>query len=516
MRTRFLSAALAALLGYACSSETPAPHPSSGDPAATGGATANGGSTAPGAGVAGTPSPNTGGGSAGTGTGGAAPEGGRTGTGTGATGGAVTAGTDAGGATNAGAGGTSGASNPGGSSSGGAPSAGASGDGGTTNAGAPSDGGGTTNAGASGAGGTTNAGAAGTGGIPSPNATTLAAKYANHFSIGAAVDSQSVSTHADLLRKHFNSITPENEMKFESLQPNEGNFTFGDADRIVDFATRNGMQVRGHALVWHTQNPSWLFSNGSGGTVSREVLLARMRSHINTVMRHFQGKVYAWDVVNEAIMEDGSYRDGNEEDGKQSRWYQILGESYVAEAFKAAHEADPDAKLFYNDFYNYIPAKHQGIYEMLKGLLEQGVPVHGVGLQCHINIEPSTDPSNQAYYQSVANLEDAIELYASLGLEVQVTELDVSLYVPGMTYTPDTFYTAATFTEALQTKQAERYREFFELFRRHADAITNVTFWGIADDNTWLSEFSSGRKDFPLLFDGSHQPKKAFDAVMDF
>lgn len=501
MRTPFFSAALVALL--ACSSELPGPNPNTPDPAATGGvASANGGAPASSGGVSGAPATNTGG-SAGAGTGATAPEGGKTGTGTGATSGSPTAGTGAGGDGNAGAGATSGARSTGGVANAGAPNGGTSGDGGMANAGAAGDGGGS------------NAGAPSTGGMPN-NATTLAAKYEGYFSIGAAVDSQSVSTHADLLRKHFNSITPENEMKFESLQPSEGNFTFADADRIVDFATRNGMKVRGHALVWHTQNPSWLFSNGAGGTVSREVLLTRMRNHIDTVMRRYRGKVYAWDVVNEAIMEDGSYRDGNEEEGKQSRWYQILGESYIAEAFKAAHEADPDAKLFYNDFYNYIPAKHQGIYEMLKGLLEQGVPVHGVGLQCHINVEPSKDPNNQAYYQSVENLEKAIELYASLGLEVHVTELDVSLYIPGITYTPDQFYTAATFTEALQEQQAARYREFFELFRKHAGAITSVTFWGIADDNTWLSEFSSGRKDFPLLFDTNHQPKKAFHAVMDF
>ncbi|WP_437731994.1 endo-1,4-beta-xylanase [Sorangium sp. So ce1335] len=161
-------------------------------------------------------------------------------------------------------------------------------------------------------------------------------------------------------------------------------------------------------------------------------------------------------------------------------------------------------------------AKQQGIYNMLKGLLDQGVPVHGVGLQSHLNIEPPTVTTNQAVHQHVANLEEAIELYSSLGLEVQVTELDISLYIPGVTYNPSTFYTAATFTDDLKATQAARYREFFELFRRHRSVITGVTFWGIADDNTWLSESSSGRKDFPLLFDVDHDPKPALDAVMDF
>jgi endo-1,4-beta-xylanase len=359
-------------------------------------------------------------------------------------------------------------------------------------------------------------GSGGGGFAGAPIADSLNEKYETLFPIGAAVDSQSYMTHAALLRQHFNSVTPENEMKFESLQGTEGRFTYDAADRIVAFAQQNAMKIRGHALVWHTQNPAWLFANGSGGSVSRETLLTRMRTHIANVVQHFKGKVYAWDVVNEAVMEDGSYRDGDEEEGKQSPWYEILGESYIAEAFRAAHEADPDAKLFYNDFYNYIPAKRDGIYNMLSELIEAGVPVHGVGLQAHLNIEPSNNPSNQAYHQHVENMEDAIELYASLGLEVQVTELDVSLYIPGVTYTAETFYTEATFTDEIEAKQAERYRAFFEMFRRHADKLTGVTFWGIADDNTWLSEFSSGRKDFPLLFDGSHAKKQAYDAVVSF
>ena len=368
-------------------------------------------------------------------------------------------------------------------------------------------------------------GAAGSGGIAPLDATCgeasgnagsgasgVASKYAGCFPIGAAVDSASYITHSALLKAHFNSVTTENEMKFASLEPNEGSFSYGTADSIVNFATTNKMKVRGHTLVWHSQNPAWLFANAT-----KETLLARMKKHIQSVVTHFKGKVYAWDVVNEAIMEDGSYRDGNEpDDSKKSQWYAILGESYIAEAFKAAHEADPDAKLFYNDYYDYIPAKQQGIYTMLKGLLAEGVPVHGVGMQCHLNIQASTDPNNQGYYQDVSHLEDAIELYSSLGLDVQVTELDLSLYVPGVTYTSDQFYTEQTFTDELKAKQAARYAEFFELFRRYRHVITGVTFWGIADDNTWLSEFSSGRQDFPLLFDVNHDPKPAYTSVVTF
>lgn len=350
-----------------------------------------------------------------------------------------------------------------------------------------------------------------------PPPVSLSEKYEAYFPIGAAVDPTSIRTHAALLERHFNSITAENEMKFESLQREEGSFDFTVADSMVAFAKSRGMKVRGHALVWHRQTPAWVFSDGAGGDASREVLLGRLKSHISQVVGHFKGSVYAWDVVNEAIMDGGAYRTASEpEEDQRSKWHGIAGEAYVAEAFRYAHEADPDAKLFYNDYYNYIPAKRQAIYEMLKKLLAEGVPIHGVGLQAHLSIEPSTVETSHGVHQTMTNLEAAIELYASLGLAVQVTELDVSVYIPGVKYTAETFYTNDTFTDVLEAKQARRYGELFALLRKHREVITGVTFWGIADDNTWLSEFSSGRQDFPLLFDASHTPKQAFNAVVDF
>jgi endo-1,4-beta-xylanase len=350
-----------------------------------------------------------------------------------------------------------------------------------------------------------------------PEGPSLARKYDSLFPIGAAVDPTSLQTHAPLLQQHFNSVTPENEMKFESLERTEGAFDYAQADALVAFAQAHGMRVRGHTLVWHRQTPDWVFQGPGGAPASPELLLSRLKHHIDAVVTHFKGRVYAWDVVNEAIMDDGQYRTAHEAEADQrSPWHGILGVDYIAKAFEYAHAADPEAKLFYNDYRHYIPAKRQAIYAMLKELLARGVPIHGVGLQCHLNIEPSTDASDQGFYQTVPELEAAIELYASLGLDVQVTELDLSLYVPGVKYTPEMFYTAETFTDALEQRQARRYAAFFELFRKHAKVITGVTFWGIADDNTWLSEFSSGRKDFPLLFDEKHEPKPAFEQVMAF
>lgn len=345
----------------------------------------------------------------------------------------------------------------------------------------------------------------------------LAAKHEPYFLIGAAVDPQTFATHGELLKTHFNSVTTENAMKFESLQPTEGQFNFSKADAMLAAAKDNNMKARGHALVWHRQTPDWVFTSPTGGAASKELLQQRMETHIRTVVEHFKGSVYAWDVVNEAILNDGSWRSLQEEKKiDQSQWHAILGEDYVANAFRLAHEVDPNAKLFYNDYYNYIPAKRDAIYEMIKSLLAAGVPIHGVGVQAHLGIEPSPLETHQGRLQTLENMSAAIERYASLGLEVQITELDLSVYTPGVKLEPSEYYTLETFTEALQAKQAQRYASFFQLFRDHADAISSVTFWGVADDNTWLSEFDSGRTDFPLLFDVKHAAKPAFNAVMNF
>lgn len=331
---------------------------------------------------------------------------------------------------------------------------------------------------------------------------SLAEYYADYFPIGVAIDNQ-YEQYSDTISKHFVSITAENEMKFEALQPQEGNFTFDTADRMVEFATERGMQVRGHALVWHNQTPSWVFAG------SKEQVLERMRNHIQTVMQHFAGKVYAWDVVNEAILDDGRLRG---EDGG-SAWYEALGESYIAEAFRAAREADPNAKLYYNDYAHYSPARRQGIYDLLVRLLDDGVPIDGVGLQGHMHLQPGLN-HDVIRHQTVQEEETAIELYAELGLDVQITEMDVSLYVLGEDYPAS--YTQETLTPELLDQQAARYREFLELFRKHKDVISSVVFWGIVDSNTWLSDLVQGQEDFPLLFDAAQEPKPAFWALVDF
>lgn len=320
-------------------------------------------------------------------------------------------------------------------------------------------------------------------------AQSLAVRYASWFKVGAAVNHRTIATHAELIRQHFNSITAENEMKFESLHPKPDTFDFGPADDILDFAKQNGIQMRGHTLVWHNQTPDWVFQNDSGEVRSRAELLGTMRHHIHTVMGHYQGNLYCWDVVNEAVSDEG------ETLLRPSRWREQVGEDYLAQAFWYAHEADPEAQLFYNDYNETNPAKREKIYRLVKDLLDQGVPIHGIGLQGHFKLDGIV----------LDEVKAAIERYASLGVRLQVTELDISLYDLGdrrkdITH-PD--------PERL-AQQAERYEELFDLFRQYASAIDAVTTWGVADDETWLDDFPvKGRKDWPLLFDVQHQPKPA-------
>ncbi|NLY88180.1 MAG: endo-1,4-beta-xylanase [Firmicutes bacterium] len=321
--------------------------------------------------------------------------------------------------------------------------------------------------------------------------------YQDFFPIGAAVNSWTIDSHKDLIEKHFNSLTPENEMKFEFLQPSPGNYTFDRADAIVELAEKNGMLVRGHTLIWHNQTPAWVFKDENGNPAGRELLLKRMEEHITTVVSRYRGRVYAWDVVNEAVA-DGQ---GPGYLRTDSPWYRIIGPDYIAQAFIFAHQADPEAKLFYNDYSATDPVKSTRIYRLLKDLLDQGVPVHGVGIQGHWDINhPPT-------YQ----VEAAIRKYASLGLEVQITEFDISVFSWGD-------------NRRLQSKpenrlriQAGRYRKFFEVFRRNKDVLTGVTFWGVADDRTWKDNFPvRGRKDWPLVFDEEHRPKAAFWEIINF
>lgn len=325
---------------------------------------------------------------------------------------------------------------------------------------------------------------------------SLKQAYDSYFPIGAAVHTGSIVSHSNLLKEHFSSLTAENEMKFQLIHPEKDRYNFSMGDAMVDYATANNMRMRGHTLVWHNQNPEWLFKDVSGNPVSRDELLERMKEHIHTVVGRYKGKIYCWDVCNEVIEDktDGLLR--------KSTWFEILGEEFIEKAFEYAHEADPDCILFYNDYYATRPDKLEKITKLLKKLQAKGIPLHGMGMQGHWNIySPSTD-----------EIRAAIEAYASLGLQVQITEMDVSVYAQD-----DRRLDITVPEPEWLEKQAVYYREVFKLFREYKAVITGVTFWGISDDTSWLSRLDkTTRKNWPLVFDWERKPKQSLYEILNF
>ena len=326
--------------------------------------------------------------------------------------------------------------------------------------------------------------------------------YAAYFPVGAAVSPHALQTgEAVLIRQQFNSLTPENAMKMGPIHPEENRYYWKDADSIMAFAQRYHMRVRGHNLCWHNQTPAWMFVQ-DGKTVSKEVLLQRLKEHITTVVNRYKGKIYAWDVVNEAIS------DKPDEYLRPSQWLQICGEEYIAKAFQYAHEADPNAVLFYNDYNEISAVKREKIYRLVKSLKDAGVPISGVGLQAHWAVN---EPSR-------AQLDSTISQFAKLGLKVQITELDISVYPKehnARAGRPEDMDTA--FSPEKEQKQLEVYKMVFELFRKYRKTISGVTFWNISERYSWLDNFPvKGRKDYPLLFDKNLLPKKAYWEVVKF
>ena len=277
--------------------------------------------------------------------------------------------------------------------------------------------------------------------------------YKDYFLVGAAVTPRSLhGEDSALIVNHFSSITAENAMKMGPIHPKENEYFWDDADSIAAFARKHGMKMRGHTLCWHTQVAPWMFVNDNKDTVSKEVLLQRLKSHITTVVNRYKKDIYGWDVVNEAIDDRDSvfYR--------PTAWYKICGEEFIAKAFEYAHEVDPKAVLFYNDYNTENPKKREKIYQMVKRLKEAGVPIHGVGLQGHWSIN---NPSRE-------ELEKSIQMFSSLGLQVQVTELDVSVYAgrQGGQLINGRRDTTSHFTPEMEQLQREKYKMVFDVFRR--------------------------------------------------
>jgi endo-1,4-beta-xylanase len=315
-----------------------------------------------------------------------------------------------------------------------------------------------------------------------------------------------------IIRHHFNAISPENLLKWESVQPEQGRWAFEAPDRYVEFGERNGMFIVGHALVWHNQTPGWVFANPDGTPVSRDTLMERLRTHIFTVVGRYRGRIGGWDVVNEALNEDGTLR--------QSPWLRILGPGYIAQAFRWAHEADPQAELYYNDYSLENPQKRAGAVRLVRDLLAEGIPVTAVGMQGHMKMD----------WPTLAAEDSTISAFAALGVKVAVTELDIDV-LPRVTQENTAEVTARVgpqgcrcelnpyvrgMPDSLQTALAERYAAFFDLYRRRADVVHRVTFWGVSDADSWLNDWPMrGRTNHPLLFGWMGEPKAAFHAVIE-
>ena len=330
---------------------------------------------------------------------------------------------------------------------------------------------------------------------------SLAQSYKDYFDIGVAINPRAVALGGELIKTQFNSVTCENEMKPVSIQPQQGEFTFTNADMVADFAVANDLKIRGHTLVWHSQTGRWMYKDNNDENLSKELLYAYMKEHIDAVLSKYAGKVYCWDVVNEAISDES-----DQYLRVRSPYFEIVGsEEFIEKAFFFAHEADPGALLFYNDYNTEIPEKREKVYRLVKSFKDKNVPIHGVGLQGHYNV-----------FFDLDELKKSIEMFSSLGLAIHITELDISLYRHNESERELRFETPAEAGERMDL-QTELYEKMFTLLRQYKNEVGSITFWGLNDRISWLNNFPvRNRRNFPLLFDDDGNPKEAYHKIIDF
>ena len=340
--------------------------------------------------------------------------------------------------------------------------------------------------------------------------STLKETFKDHFLLGVAVNQRQFSEQdargTPIVTEQFNSITPENVLKWESVHPRQGQYNFEPADRFVAFGAKHGMVIIGHTLVWHSQTPRWVFQGEGTNALTREALLQRMRDHIHTVVGRYKGRIKGWDVVNEALQDNGRMR--------ETPWFRIIGEDYIAKAFEYAHEADPAAELYYNDYSLELESKRKACVELVKKLQAQGIKVAGIGTQHH----------NKLASPTLEQVEKTIVAFGELGVKVMITELDVDVVrATQRNLSADVAdvaragggggnSTSNTLPESAQQELAQRYGQLFSMYVKHSDVIDRVTLWGVTDGDSWLN--FPGRVNHPLLFDREGKPKPAFDAVI--
>ena len=332
------------------------------------------------------------------------------------------------------------------------------------------------------------------------------------FYIGTAMNTDQINgvdtASIRVIKEQFSAVVAENCLKSEVIQPEEGKFNFELADKFVNFAEKNNMYATGHVLIWHSQAPKWFFVDADGKDVSPEVLKDRIKTHISTLVGRYKGRIKGWDVVNEAFEDDGSWR--------KSKFYEILGEDYIRLAFQYAHDADPDAELYYNDYSMAHPGRRDAVVKMVNTLKQQGIKVDGIGMQGHMTMD---FPTYDAYEKSIL-------AFASTGAKVMITEMDITV-LPA----PDSYQGADVgkkfefdkkmnpypngLPDSVATALHDRYAAFFGLFIKHSDKISRVTIWGVGDAQSWRNYWPIyGRTDYPLLFDRNLKPKPIVETII--
>ena len=317
--------------------------------------------------------------------------------------------------------------------------------------------------------------------------------YKDYFMIGVAVNQRNV-TNAEqqaLIKREFNSMTCENDMKPEPTEPNEGQFNWENADRIANFCRANGIKLRGHCLMWHSQIGRWMTSDNP----TKEVFYQRMKNHIQAIVSRYKDVVYCWDVVNEAMTDDKNAEDPY----RQSVMYKLCGDEFIAKAFQFAREADPKALLFYNDYNECDPVKSKRIFNMVKKMKDAGVPIDGIGMQGHYNIYGPTEKE----------VDDAITLYKTIVKHIHVTELDIRVNEEmggQLRFSRE----GVNVTDSVKQHLADQYARIFRVFRKHKDVVDCVTFWNLGDRDSWL-----GAANYPLPFDSEYKPKMAYEYIKD-
>ena len=350
---------------------------------------------------------------------------------------------------------------------------------------------------------------------------TLKDSYADEFLIGTimpgGLDPDATFTddpiELGVVARDFNALTAENCMKPMFMQPNEGEYFFKASDFCVDFAEANSMVLVGHTLVWHAMTADWFFKDEAGQLPSRELMLERMRAHIDTVVGRYKGRIPYWDVVNEAVLYQGA---GNSAVFRESPWFKAIGEDYIELAFRHTHAVDPDAKLYYNDYNMTKKEKVDFVLEMVSEMRANGVPIHGVGMQGHWMLD----------WPSLSDIEYTLRTFADAGIPVSITELDISVLPDapshsGANVTDDVEYAekynpySQSIPDEVLQKQADRYHEIFELFLKYKSNIERVTFWGTSDSQSWKNSYPmKGRTDYPLLFDRKFNSKPAYHSLL--